>query len=66
MGLLAPRADLSAALVFDAAGVQLQRSQVHARYLQASAYGDDRTGKLDLSWKVALSNISALAPAADR
>jgi translocation and assembly module TamB len=63
VGLLAPRATLSAALSFKDGSFQIERSQLQAPKLQASVHGADVLGTLGLDFKFALPDLAALAPA---
>jgi len=62
-GLLAPRAKLTAALVFRDGSFEIERSQLEASKLQASLHGRDALGKLALDFRFALPDLAALAPA---
>ena len=61
--LLAPRAKLSAALVFSPSNFQIERLQLEATKLQLSVHGGDASGKLALDFKFALPELAALSPA---
>ncbi|HEX2788956.1 MAG TPA: translocation/assembly module TamB domain-containing protein [Steroidobacteraceae bacterium] len=61
--LLAPRAKVSATLVFSDNNFQIERSQLEASKLQLSVHGGDALGKLALDFKFALPDLAALSPA---
>jgi translocation and assembly module TamB len=60
--VLAPKSNLSVTLNFDQRGLEVTRSQLTSGRAQASAHGRIDAGVLDLSWKAALSDVSALSP----
>jgi translocation and assembly module TamB len=62
VGLLAPRATLSAAVSFKDGSFQIERSQLQASKFQASLHGADVLGTLDLDFKFALPDLAVLAP----
>ena len=62
--LLAPRADVSAQLAWAGGSLRLQRSQLYAPHLRASAQGAREHAHLDLSWQCALPDLAALTPGA--
>ncbi|HEX4023556.1 MAG TPA: translocation/assembly module TamB domain-containing protein [Steroidobacteraceae bacterium] len=64
VSLLGRRAELSAVGSYDDGGLHLQRSQLRGAHLQASAHGDDRGGRLDISWQLTLPQLAALVPQA--
>jgi translocation and assembly module TamB len=61
--LLAPRAKLSAALVFSPGNFQIERSQLDASKVQLSVRGGDASSKLALDFKFGLPDLAALSPA---
>ncbi len=61
--LLAPRAKLSATLVFSDNNFQIELSQLQATKLQLSVHGGDASGKLALDFKFGLPDLAALSPA---
>ena len=60
--LLAPSSALSAALRFDAGGVEVVRAQVTSARAQASVRGRIDAGALNLGWKATLPDLAALSP----
>jgi translocation and assembly module TamB len=63
MGLLAPRAKVSATLLLKDGSAEIERSQLEASKLQVSLHGSDALGTLDLDFKLALPDLAALSPA---
>jgi translocation and assembly module TamB len=61
--LLAPRAKVSATLVFSPGNFQIERSQIEATKLQLSVHGGDASSKLALDFKFGLPDLAALSPA---
>ncbi len=61
--LLAPRAKLSASLIFSDNNFQIERSSLEAAKLQLAVHGGDASGKLALDFKFALPDLAALTPA---
>jgi translocation and assembly module TamB len=59
--LLGPRVQIGAAVRMNPGQVQLERAQLTGNYLQASARGEDRDQQLNLTWQLALSNLSRLS-----
>lgn len=62
--LLAPHATLSAVLAFGAGRVRLQRSQLAAAHLTASASGQDDHSRLNLTWQGSLPDLAAVGSGA--
>jgi translocation and assembly module TamB len=60
--LLAPRASLTAALLFKNGGFDIERSQLQASKLQLALRGRDALGTLGMDFRFALPDLAALSP----
>src|ERR1700691_6135284 len=61
-GLLAPRASLTAALLFKDGSFEVVRSQLQASKLQLALHGRDALGTLGMDFRFALPDVAALSP----
>src|SRR5205085_1394569 len=61
--LIGDGAAIGATATFEGDDISVERLQLNGRTLRASASGSSKRGAIDLSWKVALSNLNVLASA---
>jgi translocation and assembly module TamB len=62
--LIGDNANIGMTATFEGDDISIERAQLDGRTLRASANGSSKHGALDLTWKVALSNLAVLASAA--
>jgi translocation and assembly module TamB len=60
--LLKPTTKVTAAMIVDRHGIDIERSQLESGPTQAALHGAGRNGVLDLHWTVNAQNLSLLSP----